>query len=153
MGITKFTRRKDRVYPADESVTDTIVEINWQTIDWIALLAEGSSWKADAIDYLVHVIRADLIRSLMPAEAIQDDFIDGVVQQSLESVLDQQEEFSGDGSFLDWATAIGRQVLLAAIRQGDLSPTGTKRPTDEVAPCQPSEVLNVSSHSPRKTHA
>src|SRR5262245_7154525 len=84
---------------------------------WIRDLRAGGSVQAEAITDLRRLLLGGLAKSFQARDALDQAFLEDVVQQALVHILDRLEQFQGRSRFTTWAMAITVRLAMSALRR------------------------------------
>jgi len=84
---------------------------------WIRDLRAGGSVQAEAITDLRGLLLRGLAKSFQARGALDQAFVEDVVQQALVHILDHLDQFQGRSRFTTWAMAITVRLAMSALRR------------------------------------
>src|SRR3989454_12858569 len=118
---------------------------------WIRDLRAGGPVQAEAITDLRGLLLQGLAKSFQARGALDQAFVEDVVQQALVHILDHLDQFQGRSRFTTWAMAITVRLAMSALRRTrwqDVSLESMTAPVegapawdsdDTTSPAQPAE--------------
>jgi RNA polymerase sigma-70 factor (ECF subfamily) len=84
---------------------------------WIRDLRAGGPVQAEAITDLRGLLLRGLAKSFQARDALDQAFLEDVVQQALVHILDHLDQFQGRSRFTTWAMAITVRLAMSALRR------------------------------------
>src|SRR2546426_6947922 len=84
---------------------------------WIRDLRAGGPVQAEAITDLRGLLLQGLAKSFQARGALDQAFVEDVVQQALVHILDHLDQFQGRSRFTAWAMAITVRLAMSALRR------------------------------------
>jgi RNA polymerase sigma-70 factor, ECF subfamily len=84
---------------------------------WMRDLRAGGPVQAEAITDLRGLLLRGLTKSFQARGALDQAFVEDVVQQALVHILDHLEQFQGRSRFTTWAMAITVRLAMSALRR------------------------------------
>ncbi len=84
---------------------------------WMRDLRAGGPVQAEAITDLRRLLLRGLAKSFQAHGAMDQAFVEDVVQQALVHILDHLEQFQGRSRFTTWAMAIAVRLAMSALRR------------------------------------
>src|SRR6266851_9674294 len=88
-----------------------------ENASWIRDLRAGGPVQAEAITDLRGLLLRGLAKSFQAHGAMDQAFVEDVVQQALVHILDHLEQFQGRSRFTTWAMAIAVRLAMSALRR------------------------------------
>ena len=84
---------------------------------WISDLTHKDEAQADALNGLRRILMGGLARSLQGRSAVNEAFLEDVVQEAIVKILANTAGFKGKSQFTTWAMAITVRVALSNLRR------------------------------------
>ena len=88
-----------------------------ENASWIRDLRACGPIQAEAITELRGLLLRGLAKSLQARGAVDQAFVEDVVQQALVHILDRLDQFQGRSRFTTWAMAITVRLAMSALRR------------------------------------
>jgi RNA polymerase sigma-70 factor (ECF subfamily) len=88
-----------------------------ENASWIRDLRACGPVQAEAITDLRELLLRGLAKSFQPRGALDQAFVEDVVQQALVHILDHLDQFQGRSQFTTWAMAITVRLAMSALRR------------------------------------
>ena len=88
-----------------------------ENASWIRALRACGPVQAEAITDLRELLLRGLAKSFQPRGALDQAFVEDVVQQALVHILDHLDQFQGRSQFTTWAMAITVRLAMSALRR------------------------------------
>jgi len=88
-----------------------------ENVSWMRDLRAGGPVQAEAITDLRGLLLRGLAKSFQARGALDQAFVEDVVQQALVHILDHLEQFQGRSRFTTWAMAIAVRLAMSALRR------------------------------------
>lgn len=88
-----------------------------ENVIWMRDLRAGGPVQAEAITDLRGLLLQGLTKSFQARGALDQAFVEDVVQQALVHILDHLDQFQGRSRFTTWAMAITVRLALSALRR------------------------------------
>ena len=88
-----------------------------QNENWVARLTSDDGRQGEALSELRSLLVRRLHRAFATNPAVNEAFIEDVVQDALIAILASLEEFQGKSQFTTWGTTIAVRIALAEMRR------------------------------------
>jgi RNA polymerase sigma-70 factor (ECF subfamily) len=88
-----------------------------ENVIWMRDLRAGGPVQAEAITDLRGLLLQGLTTSFQARGALDQAFVEDVIQQALVHILDHLDQFQGRSKFTTWAMAITVRLALSALRR------------------------------------
>ena len=84
---------------------------------WIRDLRACGPVQAEALADLRELLLRGLAKSFQARGAVQQAFVEDIVQQALVQILDRLDQFQGRSRLTTWAMAIAVRLAISALRR------------------------------------
>ena len=121
-----------------------------ENASWIRDLRAGGPVQAEALTDLRGLLLRGLAKSFQARGALDQAFVEDVVQQALVHILDHLDQFQGRSRFTTWAMAITVRLAMSALRRKrwqDVSLESMTEPIDRALALDRDDATSPAQHA------
>src|SRR5215475_13761964 len=121
-----------------------------ENASWIRDLRTCGPVQAEAITDLRGLLLRGLTKSFRARGALDQAFVEDVVQQALVQILDHLDQFQGRSRFTTWAMAIAVRLAMSALRRKrwqDISLESMTEPIERALALDPDDTMSPAQHA------